>query len=291
MQERSTDKVQPRRSVLYMPGSNARAIEKARTLAADTLILDLEDAVAPDKKEIARTQVCQAVKSRCFGSWEVVIRINAPNTQWVAADLAAALDAGPDAILVPKVSRAADLQAINAAAYGIELWAMVETPRAILGIAEIAASSRNLACLVMGTNDLIKDMRGKPMRGRENLNAALSLCVLAARALDLAVIDGVFNNIADSDGFHAECLRARAIGFDGKTLIHPSQIAPCNEIFTPSGDEVEFARRLIAAFALPENSGKGAIALDGKMVERLHAEAAQRTVALAEAIVARGAQS
>lgn len=291
MQKRSTVKVRPRRSVLYMPGSNARAIEKARMLAADTLILDLEDAVAPDAKEIARAQVCKAVKSRGFGSREVVIRTNAPETQWGAGDLAAALDAGPDAILVPKVSRAADLQAIDAAAEGIELWAMVETPRAILGIAEIAASSRNLACLVMGTNDLIKDMRGKPMRGRENLNAALSLCVLAARAHDLAVIDGVFNNIADPEGFHAECLRARAFGFDGKTLIHPSQIAPCNEIFTPSGDEVEFARRIIAAFALPENSGKGAIALDGKMVERLHAEAAQRTVALAEAIATRGAQS
>jgi citrate lyase subunit beta/citryl-CoA lyase len=167
---------------------------------------------------------------------------------------------------------------------------MIETPRAILDIGEIAGANDNLACLVMGTNDLIKDMRGKPLRDRENLAAALSLCVLAARAHNLAAIDGVFNNIADPEGFHAECLRARAFGFDGKTLVHPSQIAPCNEIFAPSREEVELARRIIAAFDLPENSGKGAIALDGKMVERLHAEAAQRTLALAEAIAARGVQ-
>lgn len=274
-----------------MPGSNARAMEKARTLAADALILDLEDAVAPDAKETARTQVREAVESRSFGSREVVIRINGLDTEWGEADLEAALEAGPDAILVPKVSGAADLERIDAAIDGVELWAMVETPRAILDIAEIAGSSRKLACLVMGTNDLIKEMRGVPTRGRENLTAALSLCVLAARAHDLAAIDGVFNNISDPEGFHAECLRGRAFGFDGKTLVHPSQIAPCNEIFAPSAEEVELARRIIAAFALPENSGKGAIALDGRMVERLHAEVAQRTVALADAIAARGGQS
>ena len=273
-----------------MPGSNARAMEKARTLPVDALILDLEDAVAPDAKDTARSQVREAVKSRGFGSREVVIRINALGTAWGEADLEAALDAGPDAILVPKVSGVADVQRIDAEIDGIALWAMIETPRAILDIAEIAGSSRSLACLVMGTNDIIKEMRGKAIRGRENLAAALSLCVLAARAHDLAAIDGVFNNIADPEGFQAECLRGRAFGFDGKTLVHPSQIAPCNEIFAPSGEEVEFARRIIAAFALPENSGKGAIALDGKMVERLHAEAAERTVALAEAIAARGAQ-
>ena len=287
MERPSTDAIRPRRSVLYMPGSNARAMEKARALPADALILDLEDAVAPDAKETARIQVCEAVKARGFGLREVIIRINALGTSWGEADLHAALAARPDAILVPKVSGAADLQTIDAATGGIELWAMIETPRAILHISEIAASSRKLACLVMGTNDLIKDMRGKPLRGRANLSAALSLCVLAGRAHDLAVIDGVFNNIADPEGFHAECLAGRAFGFDGKTLVHPSQIAPCNEVFAPSGEEVEFARRIIAAFALPENRGKGAIALDGKMVERLHADIARRTVALAEAIAAR----
>jgi citrate lyase subunit beta / citryl-CoA lyase len=290
MQGKLTDRIRPRRSVLYMPGSNARAMEKARTLAADALILDLEDAVAPDAKEIARIQVCEAAKSRAFGAREVIIRINALGTPWGEADLPAVLDAKPDAILVPKVSRAADLQSIDAVAGGMMLWAMIETPRAILDIGEIAGTTGNLACLVMGTNDLLKDMRGKPLRSRENLTAALSLCVLAARAHNLAAIDGVFNNIADPEGFQAECLRARAFGFDGKSLVHPSQIAPCNEIFAPSAEEVELARRIIAAFDLPENSGKGAIALDGKMVERLHAEAAQRTLALADAIAARGAQ-
>lgn len=290
MQGSSTDIIRPRRSVLYMPGSNARAIEKARSLDADALILDLEDAVAPDAKDIARIQVCDAVKLRAFGSREVIIRINALATPWGEADLSAALHALPDAILVPKVSGAADLKPIDTAAAGTALWAMIETPRAVLEISEIAGASRNLACLVMGTNDLIKEMRGKPVQSRENLTAALSLCVLAARAFDLAAIDGVFNNISDPEGFHAECQRARAFGFDGKTLIHPSQIAPCNEIFAPSAEEVELARRIIAAFALPENCGQGAIALDGKMVERLHADTAQRTLSLAEAIAGRGTQ-
>jgi citrate lyase subunit beta/citryl-CoA lyase len=276
----------PRRSVLYMPGSNARALEKARTLPADALILDLEDAVAPDAKEAARARVCAAVKAAGFGERELVIRINALETQWGEADLAAAAEAEPDAILVPKVSGGEDLRRVDALARGISLWAMIETPRAILDIGQIAGAGGNLVCLVMGTNDLIKDMHGKPTRGRENLAAALSLSVLAARANGLAIIDGVYNNIADPEGFHAECLRARAFGFDGKTLIHPSQIAACNEIFAPSADEVAWARRIIAAFGLAENQGKGAIALDGKMVERLHSMAAQHTVALAEAIAA-----
>ena len=272
-----------------MPGSNARALEKARALPADALILDLEDAVAPDAKEAARAQVVNAVKARGFGQREVVIRINALGTQWGEADLAAAVEAEPDAILVPKVSSAGDLRKVDARARGISLWAMIETPRAILDIGQIAGAGGNLVCLVMGTNDLLKDMHGKPMRSRENLAAALSLSVLAARANGLTIIDGVCNTISDPEGFHAECLRARAFGFDGKTLIHPSQIATCNEIFAPSAEEVESARRIIAAFGLAENQGKGAIALDGKMVERLHAEAAQHTVALAEAIAARGA--
>jgi citrate lyase subunit beta/citryl-CoA lyase len=274
-----------------MPGSNPRAIEKARTLPADALILDLEDAVAPAAKELARVQVSEAVKAGGFGPREVVIRINAPGTQWGTADLAAAVEARPDAILVPKVSSAADLRDVAAAARGARLWAMIETSPAILHIAEIAGAGGSLECLVMGTNDLIKDMRGKQVRGRENVAAALTLSVLAARANDLAIVDGVFNNIADPEGFQAECMHARAFGFDGKTLIHPSQIAPCNEIFAPSAEEVEAARRMIAAFQLPENRDKGAIALDGKMVERLHAEAARHTVAIADAITARGTNS
>jgi citrate lyase subunit beta/citryl-CoA lyase len=291
VQDQPADNIRPRRSVLYMPGSNARAIEKARALPADALIFDLEDAVAPDSKELARAQVSGAVTAGGFGPREVVIRINALGTQWGSADLAAAVEVGPDAILVPKVSSAADLSDVAAAAQGARLWAMIETPRAILHISEIAGAGGRLECLVMGTNDLIKDMRGKPLLGRENLAAALTLSVLAARANDLAIIDGVFNNIADPAGFHAECLRARGFGFDGKTLIHPSQIAPCNEIFAPSAEEVEAARRMIAAFELPENRDKGAIALDGKMVERLHAETARHTVAIADAIAARGTNS
>jgi len=291
VQDQTAANIRPRRSVLYLPGSNARAIEKARTLSADALILDLEDAVAPDAKELARRQVCEAVEARGFGPREVVIRINALDTEWGQADLAAAVAANPDAILVPKISSAAQLRNVAVTAPAIVLWAMIETPRAVLSLAEIAGTRGRLACLVMGTNDLLKDMRGMPMRGRENLAAALTLAVLAARAHGRGIIDGVFNNIADPEGFHAECLRARAFGFDGKTLIHPSQIAPCNEIFAPSAEEIETARRIIAAFGLPENRAKGAIALDGKMVERLHAETARHTVAVADSIAARGTDS
>ena len=281
--------IRPRRSVLYMPGSNARALEKARTLPADALILDLEDAVAPDAKEQARIQVGEAVRARAFGSREVVIRINALSTEWGNADLTAATESRPDAILLPKVSRADDLRQADAriSGRGIALWAMIETPLAILNIASIANAGGVLACFVMGTNDLVKEMRGQHTPRRENLAPALALAVTAARANGLAIIDGVYNDIADLDGFRAACFQARAFGFDGKTLIHPSQLAICNEVFAPSRDEVEAARKIIAAFKRPENSGKGAIALDGRMVERLHAESARGTVALAEAIVAR----
>jgi citrate lyase subunit beta / citryl-CoA lyase len=281
--------IRPRRSVLYMPGSNARALEKARTLPADALILDLEDAVAPDAKEQARVQVGEAVRARAFGSREVVIRINALSTEWGNADLTAATESRPDAILLPKVSRADDLRQADAriSGRGIALWAMIETPLAILNIASIANAGGVLACFVMGTNDLVKDMRGQHTPRRENLAPALALAVTAARANGLAIIDGVHNDIADLDGFRAACIQARAFGFDGKTLIHPSQLAVCNEVFAPARDEVEAARKIIAAFERPENSGKGAIALDGRMVERLHAESARGTVALAEAIAAR----
>ncbi len=280
----------PRRSVLYMPGSNARALEKARGLPADALILDLEDAVAPDAKETARAQVCAAVAARSFGKREVVVRINALSSVWGMDDLAAAAQAGPDAVLVPKVSTPLDLEMVEArlrlvrAHPQVALWAMIETPRAILNVAGIAGFGGRLRCLVLGTNDLVKELRGAHTPDRQNLSAALGLSVAAARAFGLSVIDGVYNDINDADGFLESCRQARAFGFDGKTLIHPSQIEPCNATFAPSPQDVEAARKIIAAFEKPENRGKGAIALDGRMVERLHADIARRTVALAEAI-------
>jgi citrate lyase subunit beta/citryl-CoA lyase len=284
--------IRPRRSVLYMPGSNARALEKARTLPADALILDLEDAVAPDAKELARQQVCDAVKAKGFGKREIIVRVNGLSTPWGEADLKAAAEAKPDAILVPKISETADLHAIEDrlqrthADHAIALWAMIETPRAILNLATIAAGGGRLACFVMGTNDLIKEVHGQHTPDRLNLAAALGLSVLAARANRIAVIDGVYNDIQNADGFKATCEQARAFGFDGKTLIHPSQVEPCNVVFAPSSDDVAAARKLIAAFELPENKGKGAIKVDGRMVELLHAEIARGTVAMADAIAA-----
>lgn len=281
--------IRPRRSVLYMPGSNARAMDKARTLAADAVILDLEDAVAPDAKEMARVQVCEAVKAKGFSKREVIVRVNALTTQWGAADLVAAAAVAPDAILIPKVSKPEDLAGIETHLTGtkgadISLWAMMETPLAILNAATIAGAGGRLACLVMGTNDLIKEFRGIHTQDRQNLSAAMGLCVAAARAYGLSIIDGVYNDIANAEGFLASCKQARAFGFDGKTLIHPSQLTPCNEVFAPSASDVDAARKVIAAFDLPENKGKGAIAIDGRMVERLHAEIALQTVAMADAI-------
>jgi citrate lyase subunit beta/citryl-CoA lyase len=284
--------IRPRRSVLYMPGSNARALEKARTLPADALILDLEDAVAPDAKELARQQVCDAVKAKGFAKREIIIRVNGLATPWGEADLAAAAAAKPDAILVPKISSPKDLHAIedhlqrHHADRAIAVWAMIETPLAILNVGAIAAAGGRLACFVMGTNDLIKEARGVHTQDRANLSAALGLSVLAARANAIAVIDGVYNDIQNADGFKATCEQAKSFGFDGKTLIHPSQVEPCNAVFAPSAEEVETARKLIAAFELPENKGKGAIKLDGRMAELLHAEIARGTVAMADAIAA-----
>jgi citrate lyase subunit beta/citryl-CoA lyase len=282
--------IRPRRSVLYMPGSNARALEKAATLPADALILDLEDAVAPESKELARAQVCAAVKDRRFGRREVIIRINGLDTPWGHDDMAAAVVASPDAILVPKINDAADVahaeQHAADAPPSCGLWLMMETPRAIFNANAIAAAGGRLACLVMGTNDLVKEMRALHTPGREALLASLTLTVLAARAHGLSVIDGVFNEIADAPGFEAVCKQGRAMGFDGKTLIHPSQVEVCNRVFSPDPVEVARARAILAAFELPENKGKGAISLDGRMVELLHAEIAKQTVALTEAIAA-----
>lgn len=280
--------IRPRRSVLYMPGSNARALEKAATLPADALILDLEDAVAPEAKELARTQVCAAVKERRFGKREVIIRINGLDTPWGHDDIVAAADAAPDAILVPKVNDESDVthaeQHAEDAPDSCALWLMMETPHAIFNANAIAAAGERLTCLVMGTNDLVKEMRGQHTPAREALLTSLTLTVLAARAHGLSVIDGVFNEIADAQGFEAVCKQGRALGFDGKTLIHPSQVEACNRIFAPDPVEVARARAVLAAFALPENKGKGAISLDGRMVELLHAEIAKETVALADAI-------
>ena len=288
--------IRPRRSVLYMPGSNARALEKAKTLPADCLILDLEDAVAPDAKTTARQQVADAVTAGSFGSREVIVRINGLDSTWGADDLAAAVAARPDAILVPKVSSAAQLGAIGkhltelGADQKIRVWAMMETPLAMLNAATIAAArdaTTRLAAFVMGTNDLAKETRAQIVPGRAPMLPWLMTCVAAARAHAIDILDGVYNNLTDMDGFARECTEAHAMGFDGKTLIHPNQIAPCNAAFSPGADEIAQAKKIIAAFALPENKGKGVVQLDGRMVERMHADMAQRTVAIAQAIEGR----
>jgi citrate lyase subunit beta / citryl-CoA lyase len=288
--------IRPRRSVLYMPGSNARALEKAKTLPADCLILDLEDAVAPEAKEPAREQVISAVKGGGYGSREIVIRVNGLATQWGEADLKAAAGAGADAILIPKVQSPEELATARsvlrlAGAPGSQaLWAMMETPLAVLNAAAIAAAGPGeypLTAFVMGTNDLAKDTRASLGGGRVGMLAWLSTCVAAGRAYGIDILDGVFNGIGDDEGLKAELEQGKLIGMDGKTLIHPSQVEPCNIAFTPPAEEVEWARKIVAAFAEPENAGKGAIRLDGKMVELLHAEMARRTVAIAETIAQR----
>ena len=293
--------IRPRRSVLYMPGSNARAIDKARTLPADGIIIDLEDAVAPDAKAQARTQVADAVRTGGFGHREVLIRVNALDTPWFKDDLDAAIAARPDAILVPKISTPDQIEMIGQrlldthADGHIRLWAMIETPAAIFNIRALAAtagdSESRLAGFVIGTNDLAKESRARLVPGRAPMMSWLASCVLAAHSSGIDVLDGVYNDLSDADGFAAECAQGRDMGFDGKTLIHPSQIAPCNAVFSPSAEETAQARRMIAAFELPENNGKGVVQLDGRMVERMHADIAQRTVAIADAIAGREAAS
>jgi citrate lyase subunit beta/citryl-CoA lyase len=288
--------VRPRRSVLYMPGSNPRALEKARELPADVLILDLEDAVAPEAKLQARDAVVKAIQQG-FGDREVLVRINGLDTRWWVEDIDAAASARPDAVLVPKVSSPRQLQDLAARLVDmgtdphVRVWAMMETPLAMLNVRDIAAaaldSETRLAGFVMGTNDLAKDTRARLVPGRAPMLPWLMNCLAAARAYGLDILDGVYNDIGDAEGFAAECRQARDLGFDGKTLIHPRQIEPCNEAFSPTPEEVDAARKIIAAFDLPENENKGVLQINGRMVERLHAEMARRAVAIADAIAKR----
>ena len=286
--------IRPRRSVLFMPGSNARAIEKARGLPVDVVVLDLEDLVAPEGKQAARQQVVDALATGGFGSREVVVRMNALDTEWWLDDLNAIAKVKPDAVLVPKVAHARHLEDVAerlvdlSADHKIRVWAMMETPLAVLNAGEIAVAARDvetrLAVFVMGTNDLAKETRARMVPGRGPMRPWLMTCLAAARAFGLDIIDGVFNDLTDAEGFARECADAREMGFDGKSIIHPSQAATCNEAFSPTQDEVAEAKRVIGAFHLPDNEGKGVIALDGRMVERMHADMARRTVAVAEAI-------
>jgi len=284
----------PRRSVLFLPGGNPKAISKARTIAADVLVFDLEDAVAPENKEAARRMAVEAVAGRAdYGDKELVIRINGLESRWAAGDIAAAVPAMPDAILVPKISRPEDVRRIRAAmrAAGadpsVAIWAMMETPLAILNAGAIGATGTDqgapLAALVVGTNDLAAETEVRPGRDRTPMLPWLSTCVLTARAYELAVIDGIYNDFNDADGFAAECAQARMLGMDGKSVIHPNQVAPCNQVFTPSAEEVAWAQSIIAAFDRAGAGTRDAVTVNGRVVERLHARIARRMLATARA--------
>ena len=284
--------LRPRRSVLYMPGANERALEKAKTIPADALILDLEDATAPDAKDAARAAVCAAVASGEYGRRELTIRVNGLDTGWHADDLRAAAEVGPAAVVVPKVSSASDVAAVEK---GLEaagapdhtlIWAMVETPIAMLHAEEIAGASERLAVLVMGTNDLAKELHAEHVPGRQPLLTGLGLCLLAARAHGKVILDGVYNDIKDEAGFEAECVQGRQLGFDGKTLIHPSQVEPANAVWAPAPEAVEDARALIATFEAGIAEGKGVVTHNGRMIENMHVDNAHRLIGLAEAIAA-----
>ncbi len=286
-----SEALRPRRSVLYLPASNERALAKAKGLPVDGLILDLEDAVGPDHKETARENACAAARSGEYGHREVAIRVNGAGTQWHDDDLAAACEAGPDAVVVPKVDSA---QAVRTLVEAMErhgapdhtrLWAMVETPAAVLDVAAIASASDRLAVLVMGTNDLVKELGVRQVPGRTPLLTSLSLTVLAARRAGVAVLDGVWNDVRDLEGFEAECRQGRDLGFDGKTLVHPGQVEPCNVVFAPSEQEVEQARGVLQAWEGAD--GAGVVVHEGRMVELLHVESARKVLATHEAVQAR----
>jgi citrate lyase subunit beta/citryl-CoA lyase len=290
--------IRPRRSLLFMPGSNARALEKAPLLPADGLILDLEDAVAPDAKAMARDQIAAAVAAKGFGRREVLVRINALDTPWWQDDVAMAAKAGPDGILVPKVSSVEDIASVAdklaefGAAPGLRVWIMIETARGVLHAEELAAQAHDAATrlegFVFGPNDISRETGIRMLPGRATMLSMITHCILAARVHGLVALDGPYSDIGNVDGLAAECAQARDLGFDGKTLIHPGQIEACNAAFTPPADDVAQARKIIAAFERPENQGRGAIQLDGRMVERLHAEIAKKTIAIADAIETAG---
>ena len=286
----SDETFRPRRSVLYMPSSNERALEKAKSIACDALILDLEDAVAPDAKAAARETACAAAASGEYGEREVTIRVNGIGTEWHAADLVAVAAAGPHAVVVPKVNTAEEVRGLATALERAgapdhtALWAMIETPEAIFNVREIAAASDRLAVLVMGTNDLVKELYAEHVPGRAPLLTSLSLSLLAARAAGTAILDGVYNDVKDTDGFLAECEQGRQMGFDGKTLIHPGQVEGANRAFAPSEQAVEDARGILEAW---ESGGSGVVTYNGRMVENLHVESARRTLSIHEAISAR----
>lgn len=282
----------PRRSVLYMPGANARALEKSRSLPADALIFDLEDAVAPDAKLKARAQILEAVSAGGYGNREILIRTNGLNTPWGYDDLVAASTAGADAVLLPKVEsaemvrQAESVLEAHGASDELAIWCMMETPRGMLHAEEIADASKRLGGLVMGTSDLAKDLQAQHTAMRLPLITALGLCLLAARAARIAILDGVFLDLNDNEGFVDSCRQGAELGFDGKTLIHPKQLAGANEVFAPSEEELRLSRRIIDAYAQAEAEGKGVVLVDGKLIEKLHVDHAKRVVALAKAIAA-----
>ncbi|GAA2506144.1 CoA ester lyase [Streptomyces thermolineatus] len=286
----NTDALRPRRSVLYMPGANERALEKAKTLAADALILDLEDAVSPEAKEDARERVCAAAASGEYGSRELTIRVNGPGTPWHEDDLRAAAQAGPDAVVVPKVDSARTVREVEEALVAAgapertKIWAMLETPVAMLHAEEIASASERLTVLVMGTNDLVKELHAQFVPGRAPLLPGLGLALLGARAAGKVILDGVYNDVKDPEGFEAECLQGRQMGFDGKTLIHPGQLEAANRVFAPSEEEVERSRRVIDAFEEARREGRGVATVDGRLIENLHVDMARQVLATVEAI-------
>ena len=286
-----TTALRVRRSVLYMPAANERALEKAKSIPADALIFDLEDAVAPDAKETARGQAVAAASSGAYGSREITIRSNGLDTPWGADDLAAVAGSGAAAVVVPKVDSVATLEAISSrldaagAPAGLSIWAMVETPTAIFDARALAAHPR-VEVLIMGTNDLAKELRATPGSDRAALLPHLATALLAAREADVAILDGVYNDVKDLDGFRVECEQGMTMGFDGKTLIHPGQVEIANDTWAPDAGEIEYARRVIAAFAEAEADGRGVVTVDGRMIENLHVDNARRVLATAEAIAA-----
>lgn len=277
----------PRRSILFMPGTNQRAMVKARGLDADGIILDMEDSVAPGRKSEARELVAAALAEGGFGEREVVVRVNGLDSAWIQDDLQAICASPPDAVLIPKIYGPEELIRLEKVmddlgfAKEVSVWAMMETPASILGAREIAATGGRLACLVMGTNDLARDLKARLLPGRASMFTSLSICLLAARAAEISVLDGVYGDLADAAGFVSECRQGRELGFDGKTLIHPDQIAVANEIYGPSVEEVSEAREIIAAFEAAEAEGKAVTTLRGKMIEELHAASARRTLDMA----------